>query len=95
MTRFSPTESRILFSRQYILPWVVNIGSARFRRSVVDFVPWKTLHDVRDIVDVLHEHVNQIYAEKKTAFSFGDDAFFAQQPGRGKDVISTLSGYFQ
>ncbi|RDB17160.1 hypothetical protein Hypma_001988 [Hypsizygus marmoreus] len=85
-----PTEDRMLLARQYILPWVANIGSPRFRRFVVDTLPWKTLHEVRDIVDVLHDHVNRIYAEKKKAFSFGDEAFFSQQPGRGKDVISTL-----
>jgi len=56
-------------------------------------VPWKNLHEVRDILDVLHGHVNHIYAEKKKAFANGDEQFFSQQPGHGKDVISTLSEY--
>lgn len=85
-----PTEDRMLFSRQYILPWVANIGTPRFRRWVVDTVPWKNLHEVRDILDILHGHVNRIYAEKRTAFANGDERFFAEQPGHGKDVISTL-----
>jgi hypothetical protein len=85
----------MLLSRQYILPWAAKIGTPKFRRFIVDLLPWKNLHDVRDILDSLHGNVNRIFSEKKRAFEEGDEKFFEMQPGRGKDVISTLSKLFR
>jgi hypothetical protein len=49
---------------RFILPWAGKIGSARFQRAVVDWVPW---HDFRDIVDIMDYMTQQIFDARKSA----------------------------
>jgi hypothetical protein len=72
----------MILARQYILPWAMKIGSPKFRRWVVNSVPWKTLHEVRDIIDTIEEYMVKIYNMKKREFEMGDS--------EGKDLLSTL-----
>ncbi len=72
-----------------MLPPLSKIGSAKFRRFIVDLVPWKDVHDVRDIVDVLSKTSTDIFELKKKALAEGDEAL-AKQVGRGKDILSIL-----
>ena len=58
----------------------------------MDILPWKNLHAVRDIVDVLHNTSVEIYEGKKKALEEGDEAV-TQQIGQGNDIISILSAY--
>ncbi|KAJ6577196.1 cytochrome P450 [Mycena capillaripes] len=74
---------------KYILPWAVNIGSPKFRRFVIDTIPWKNLHDVRDILDTLYATAVEIYHLKKAALEAGDEAV-STQVAQGKDLISIL-----
>jgi len=67
----------------------LKIGTPKFRRFVMDLLPWKNLHDIRDIVDILHNTSVEIFEAKKKALEEGDEAV-AQQIGRGKDIISIL-----
>lgn len=76
--------------QHYILPWAVKIGSPGFRRFVVDILPWKNLHVLRDIIDTMHNTCRQIYGEKKRALEAGDEAV-SKQISQGKDIISILS----
>lgn len=56
----------------------------------MDLLPWKSLHEIRDIVDVLHKTTVEIFEAKKKALEEGDEAV-AQQIGQGKDFMSILS----
>ncbi|KAJ7843359.1 cytochrome P450 [Mycena olivaceomarginata] len=67
---------------RFILPWAGKIGSARFQRAVVDWVPW---HDFRDIVDIMDYMTQQIFDARKSALSSGE----AKSDG-GKDIMSIL-----
>ena len=73
-----------------VLPLVSEIGSPSFRRFIVNLLPWKDLHQMRDMVDYMYDIATGIYENKKHAFEKGDEAV-TQQIGRGKDLISILS----
>lgn len=84
-----PAILRVLFVRSYLLAPAVKIGSPRFRRFMVNLLPWKNLHDLRDIVDTMYKTSVEIFESKKRAMMGGDDAV-ATQIGREKDLLSTL-----
>ncbi|KAJ4474883.1 cytochrome P450 [Lentinula aciculospora] len=84
-----PALMRVQFWRINILPRVVWIGTPHFRRFVVNILPWKDLHHIRDMVDYMWDVAEGIYENKKHAFDKGDE-LVAQQIGRGKDIISLL-----
>ncbi|KAF8966255.1 cytochrome P450 [Flammula alnicola] len=84
-----PTVSRMRFVSTYFLATLSKIGTPKFRRFVVDILPWKNLHEVRDIVDVLHNTSVEIFESKKRALAEGDEAL-AHQIGQGKDIMSIL-----
>ncbi|KAF5386397.1 hypothetical protein D9757_006698 [Collybiopsis confluens] len=84
-----PALMRVQFWRTNLLPRVCNIGTARFRRFVVNLLPWKDLHDLRDMADYMYETATGIYESKKQAFEEGDERV-TQQIGGGKDLISIL-----
>jgi len=77
------------FWLQYVLPLVSNIGSPSFRRFIINILPWKDAHHLRDMIDYMFSVANQIYEGKVRAFEQGDEAV-ARQFGRGKDIISIL-----
>ncbi|KAH6912609.1 cytochrome P450 [Coprinopsis sp. MPI-PUGE-AT-0042] len=76
-------------SRFLVLPQVAHIGSARFRRWVVDILPWKKLHVLRDMVDIMHKTSQEILKAKKHALEAGDEVL-REQVGNAKDVLSIL-----
>ncbi|EDR04679.1 uncharacterized protein LACBIDRAFT_303978 [Laccaria bicolor S238N-H82] len=84
-----PTIIRVAFFRAYLLVPALKIGTPKFRRFVLDLLPWKNLHDVRDIVDVMYNTSVEIFESKKKALMDGDEAL-AAQIGRGKDIMSIL-----
>jgi hypothetical protein len=57
---------------------------------MVNLLPWKNLHDLRDIVDTMYKTSVEIFESKKRAMMDGGDAV-ATQIGQGKDILSTLS----
>lgn len=69
---------------------MTNIGSPKFRRFVVDLLPWKNLHAVRNIVDTMHSASSEIFESKKRALLNGDEDV-TRQVGQKKDVMSILS----
>jgi len=73
-----------------LVPIVSKIGTARFRRAVVDLVPSEGVKRIRNIIDVFHNTSVEIFETKKKALREGDQAL-ADQIGRGKDIISILS----
>lgn len=82
------------FSIGFLLPLVQDIGPASFRRWVVNTIPWKTLHDIRDIVDILHNTSIDIFKSKKEELEH-KDGVLSSQVGQGKDIMSILSEYFR
>ena len=72
----------------FLLP-LSNIGSAAFRRWIVEHVPNKRVQHVRGLIDTLYSHACEIVEMKKTALARGDEAV-AQQLGQGKDIMSRL-----
>ncbi|KIJ98225.1 hypothetical protein K443DRAFT_104335 [Laccaria amethystina LaAM-08-1] len=84
-----PAILRVLFVRSYFLASAVKIGSPKFRRFMVNLLPWKDLHDLRDIVDTMYKTSVEIFELKKRAMIDEDEAV-ATQIGLGKDILSTL-----
>ena len=72
-----------------LLPYIGNIGPAWFRRKVVDWTPSKTIHKLRDIVDVMHSTSVGIYQRKKAALEMGEDALMSEV-ANGKDIMTIL-----
>ncbi|KAJ6513338.1 cytochrome P450 [Mycena sanguinolenta] len=83
------TMHKMALSARYLLPLVAEIGSARFRRFIVNIVPWSDLHEARDILDTLYATAVHIYNLKKAALEAGDEAV-SSQIAEGKDIISIL-----
>ena len=59
----------------------------------MNLLPWKNLHELRDVVDVLNNTAIEIFEKKKKALDEGDVAV-TQQIGKGKDIMSILSAYY-
>ncbi|TFK29227.1 cytochrome P450 [Coprinopsis marcescibilis] len=89
MKNFITSLQGFWFSRLFILPYTANVGTPRLRRFVVDLLPWKKLHYIRDLIDVMHNTSLEIYTAKKRALEQGDEAL-AEQIGMGKDIMSIL-----
>ncbi|KAJ7134048.1 cytochrome P450 [Mycena crocata] len=69
-----------------LLPTLSRIGSAGFRRFMINMIPSKTLHQTRDLVDIMERTARKLILEKKEAINRGqvdvkDDA---------KDIMSLL-----
>ena len=75
--------------RFLLYPYVYNIGSPRFQRAVVNVLPWKKLHAIRDMVDVMHKTSIDIFENAKRGLNKGEDA--RERIAKGKDIMSALS----
>jgi tRNA(Leu) C34 or U34 (ribose-2'-O)-methylase TrmL len=80
----------MVLARYFILPYVYGVGSPRFQRAVVDLIPWKKLHELRDMTDVMHNTSLEIFAATKQAMEKGDLAERTTRIGAGKDIMSVL-----
>ena len=58
----------------------------------MNLLPWKSLHEMRDVVDVLAKTSVEIFEEKKGALEKGDTTV-NQQIDQGNDIMSILSAY--
>ncbi|TEB26355.1 cytochrome P450 [Coprinellus micaceus] len=74
--------------RFLLYPYVYNIGGPRFQRTVVNVLPWKKLHAIRDMVDVMHKTSIDIFENAKRGLDKGDDA--RERIAKGKDIMSAL-----
>ncbi|KAE9394005.1 cytochrome P450 [Gymnopus androsaceus JB14] len=88
-TLSSPAMMRMQFWIMNVLPSVSRIGPASFRRCMLDLLPWKDAHHLRDMADYMYSVAGEIFESKKLALEKGDEAV-AQQIGSGKDLISIL-----
>ncbi|KAH7907756.1 cytochrome P450 [Hygrophoropsis aurantiaca] len=83
-----PTLAKTTITRQFV-HLVVKIGPASFRKWLVKVTPWKTLHELDDIVDIMDRTSTEVFESKKAALEKGDEAVL-QQVGQGKDIMSIL-----
>ncbi|PPR01103.1 hypothetical protein CVT24_000411 [Panaeolus cyanescens] len=84
-----PIGFKLSFFRVYFLKHFMKLGPASFRRTLVNFVPVKAFHQMRDIVDTLHETSLDIYRSKKKALLEGNQEV-TEQISKGKDILSIL-----
>ena len=74
----------------FFLPYFYGVGSPRFQRAVVDLIPWKKLHELRDMTDVMHNTSLEIFEATKQAMESGDTAGRSTRIGAGKGIMSVL-----
>ena len=72
-----------------LLPVLVNIGPAAFRKFVVEHHPSEPVQRVRKIIDVMDSNARRIVSEKLEAVRTGDESKFNEFDG-GKDILSRL-----
>ena len=84
----SPTNSKLFLIRPFVFP-LSKIGSPKFRRSVVELIPWKAVQDFIEVVDMIYNTSVKIFESKKQALAGGDDAL-ERQIAQGKDIMSIL-----
>lgn len=76
-----------------LVPFVVKIGTPSFRRWVLDCLPSKSLHRVRDMVDLMNNAAQSSLDGKKAALHSGD--FDSQEKMEtGTDILSILRTCF-
>lgn len=80
-------------ARLIFLPLVYGIGTPKFQRTVVNLLPWKGLHDIRDMVDLIHKTSVEIVQKTMQALAEGKSGS-ERRIGKGKDIMSTLSPCF-
>lgn len=60
-----------------------DLVSPKVQRAIIDYVPWKRMHQIRDMVDIMHDTSLEIFEAAKRSANEGDEL------GR-KDIISAL-----
>ena len=81
------------------VPTLQKIGTRKFRRFIVEHLPFQAVQELRQIVDVMYATSVEILETKKRALEEGDEAV-ERQVARGKDIMSilrmpiNLSGFF-
>ncbi|KAF8072004.1 cytochrome P450 [Lyophyllum atratum] len=84
-----PLTSTMRFERQYLLPTLFKIGSPRFRRFVVNLMPWKNVRRLREVINIMDQTTKHIFEEKKRTLQAGDEAL-SKQVEEAKDILSIL-----
>ncbi|KDR76351.1 hypothetical protein GALMADRAFT_67729, partial [Galerina marginata CBS 339.88] len=84
-----PAAFKLIFFRTYFLAPIVKLGAPKFMRFMVNIIPSKPMHQLRDIIDVIYNTLVEILESKKKALAEGDEAV-TRQIGQGKDIISIL-----
>jgi len=85
---------KYFFERTYYLPIISKIGSPRFRRYLLDLLPSRALHELRDIIDVLETTAVEIYEAKQKALAEGDREA-ELKVSEGKDIMSILGQFWK
>ncbi|KAI0333105.1 cytochrome P450 [Cubamyces sp. BRFM 1775] len=86
---YFPVTAQIHFVLRQLLPVLVHIGPASFRRKVVEMIPYGPAQRMKQISDAMHDRSVRIINEKREALERGDEAL-KHQIGEGKDIMSVL-----
>ncbi len=76
-----------MFANSVVLPRVAHIGTAKFRRFMVNIIPWEDLHRLRDMSDYMWNEAVKLYEKKKRE---RDEVVSSQGEG-AQDIIGILS----
>ena len=68
---------------------LLSLGTARFRRFLVEHAPFQAVQDMKGIVDTMYKTSVEILESKKRALEEGDEAT-ERQVAKGKDILSIL-----
>lgn len=71
-----------MIARLLLLPYI-DLISAKTQRAIIDSLPWKQMHTIRDMVDLLHHSSLDIFEATKRSANEGDG--FDR-----KDIMSVL-----
>ncbi|KAJ3550674.1 hypothetical protein NMY22_g305 [Coprinellus aureogranulatus] len=78
----------LTIARMLIFSYVHNIGSPRFQRAVANLIPWKKLHALMDMVDIMNTTSVAVFENAKRGLEKGGDA--SESVAKGKDIMSAL-----
>ncbi|PPQ74553.1 hypothetical protein CVT24_004347 [Panaeolus cyanescens] len=84
--RIMPLTLEMVFLRVYALHHLIKIGSDSFRKKVISALPWKSMHEGRNIADAMHKTSYEIYHKRKQALLDGT----ADEDFHEKDLLSIL-----
>ncbi|KAJ6536946.1 cytochrome P450 [Mycena capillaripes] len=68
-----------------LLPLIVKLFSPKFLRTMINFVPWPALHQLRDIVDLMDATATKLVYDRKAAIRSGKVDL-----NGGNDIMSLL-----
>lgn len=72
-----------------LLPVFAKIGTAPFRRRIVELIPWKTVQTIKDLIDTMDYYSYEVLENRKAAMVFGEEVLTAKV-GSEKDIIALL-----
>ena len=72
-----------------LLPVISKIGSAHFRRRVVELTPSKRVQDVKALVDVIDHYGHEILSKRRAALASGEE-IHSEKVGGGQDIMTLL-----
>lgn len=70
-----------------ILPFLVKLGPARFRRWIIHKIPLKSVRKSCDVVDKMAETTMEVYQHKKKLIDAND---FESEVGQGRDIMTLI-----
>jgi hypothetical protein len=82
------SDPGLVAARNLIFPYVYNLGTPRFQRAVVNALPWKKLHELRDMVDLTHKTSLEILEATRRAVGNGGNK--EERIAGGKDIMTCL-----
>ncbi|KAL4249729.1 Cytochrome P450 superfamily protein [Abortiporus biennis] len=88
MKQFIPTIFQFPTLR-FLMRYTRYLGSASFRRLLVELTPDPMVQKLKGIVDVMHLHAVEIFTAKNEALKSGD-AGVVEDIADGKDIMSVL-----
>ncbi|KAI0668338.1 cytochrome P450 [Trametes maxima] len=86
---YFPVQAHFSLLTRLMLPTLVKLGAAWFRRRVVEVLPHGPTQRMKGVSDALEARSLQIVNDKKAALQGGDEAL-KQHVGEGKDIMSVL-----
>ena len=79
-----------LFRFKDIFPYLIKLGTPKFRQTAVGMLPHGIVAEIRDAVNTVVEASTQVLNKKSSALEKGDEAM-ENMAGKGKDILSVLS----
>jgi hypothetical protein len=79
----------LVFVRTYLHSTLVKLGTPKFRKVIVNILPFENVRQLRNIVDIMHNTSVEILEARRRALKEGGEAVVSQVCG-GKDIVSIL-----